>query len=300
MKKTTALSILILVLSYFQSYSQNAHVEKLKENTLQKLDYLHKNHPGVFGYYVVHLESGEIFSHQKDLVFAQASAIKIPILVQVVKQSMLGGETLEDEVKISSDQKVGGSGVISSLKNPVVLSIYDLCVLMMKYSDNTATNILINRVGMAGINKTMQELGVGDIKLQRLMMDTESSRKGLENIASPESAAKLMQLLASGKAVNREVSEKVLEIMKVTTDIEGRLKKQLPDDAVVLFKPGMIPGVSTEWAVIKMQNQHVAMAVMESMLPENDRGNYMEAFGKIIYDYFNMKISASPYGAFFR
>jgi beta-lactamase class A len=249
---------------------------------------------------VVHLESGENFSHQKDLVFAQASAIKIPVLVEIVKHAVLKGESLDAQVRVTADLKVGGSGVITSLKNPISMSVYDLCVLMMRYSDNTATNILINRVGMGNINKTMQELGVGNIKVQRLMMDTESSRKGLENIASPESAAKLMQLLASGKAVNQEVSEKVLEIMKVTSDINGRLKKNLPKETEVLFKPGMIPGVSTEWAVFNMQNHHIAIAVMESMLPESESGNYMEEFGEIIHDYFSRKINASPYGAFFK
>ena len=85
MNSTITLFILMFLINIFETYSQNAHVEKLKENTLKKLNYLHNNHPGVLGYYVVHPESGETFSHQKDMLFAtlQTATRQIKFIMKI-------------------------------------------------------------------------------------------------------------------------------------------------------------------------------------------------------------------------
>lgn len=299
-KLLTFLLLLQMATINITAMAQDVHKIKLKEKFLSDIQKLTTENQSIPGWYIIDADGNEIYTHNEDLIFPQASAIKIPILAEVVQQSTKGKFKLTDEVKLDKDKYVGGSGVLNNLQGSVTLTIRDICMLMLKYSDNTATNYLINLVGMENINKTMKELGLADIKLQRLMMDVKASQAGRENIASPKAAALLMHKLIQGKLINKEVSELVIELLEYTADINGRLKANLPSACKVLFKPGQIPGVSTEWAIFYIHDKPVVVVAMESMIDENVKHDSMEKAGLLIYKYFDKQYSSSPYGAFFK
>src|SRR5699024_7243948 len=154
-----------------------------------------KKSPAVIGLTVVDLTTSEtVFANNEELAFPQASAIKIPILMEVFKQAHEGKFSLSDEKIIDPDVLVGGTGILKNIEGDLSISIGSLSTLMIALSDNSATNILIGLVGMARVNETQQEMGAQKTKLQRKMMDIEASAKNRENIATPSDAAHILQL----------------------------------------------------------------------------------------------------------
>jgi beta-lactamase class A len=116
------------------------------------------------------LTTGERFAINENVVFSQASAIKIAILMEVCKQAHDGKFQLTDLRRIEEKDKAAGSGVLVELGDGTVqLSIHDLCVLMILVSDNTATNILIDLVGMNNMNQTLAALGLEQTRVRRLL-----------------------------------------------------------------------------------------------------------------------------------
>jgi beta-lactamase class A len=142
---------------------------------------------GVVGYAIVDLTTGERIGHLERETFPTASAIKLAIVYELFKQAEEQRIDLDEKTTLDRRQAVGGTGVLVEMGTPT-LSIRDYAVLMVTLSDNTATNVLIDRLGMDRIAARMQGLGLGGTKLRRHMMDTAAARRGDENVSTPTSS----------------------------------------------------------------------------------------------------------------
>ena len=110
-----------------------------------------------------------------------ASTIKIYIMIEAFNQSKLGNINLNDTVILEEGMKTSGSGILSSEETGEKLTINELITLMMIKSDNTAANILIDKLGIENINNCIKNLGCKDTELNRKMMDQEAINKGIQN-----------------------------------------------------------------------------------------------------------------------
>lgn len=141
---------------------------------------------GVMGYAIKDIKTGKAYLLNEKEVFPQASSIKIAVLLEVFKRAEEGTLKLDERIDLTPDKKVAGSGVLYNLGFPSLsLSIKDICVLMIVLSDNTATNLLIDRVGMESVNKRMDALGLPATRLRRRMMDLKAAAEGRENVSTP-------------------------------------------------------------------------------------------------------------------
>ncbi|MBN2205893.1 MAG: serine hydrolase, partial [Candidatus Aminicenantes bacterium] len=123
---------------------------------------------GVMGYAIKDIKTGKTFLLNEDEVFPQASSIKIAILLEVFKRAEEGALNLDERLELPAAKKVAGSGILFYLSDPApALSVRDLAVLMVVLSDNTATNLLIDRVGMDAVNKRLDGLGLPRTRLRR-------------------------------------------------------------------------------------------------------------------------------------
>lgn len=279
------------------AHAQEANLKVLQQKTAAQLRQIVERTRGVMGVVALDLTSGERFAINEDLVFPQASAIKIAILMEVCKQAQAGKFKFTDRRRIELQDKVGGSGVLLHLGNGTVeLTIEDLCVLMIMVSDNTATNLLIDLVGLANINQTLALLGLQHTRLQRRMLDTGASRRGEENISTPAEAARIMELLFKGEYLSREVSDHILSILRKTQ--AGSIKSGLPADVPVAFKPGGIAGVKTEWAIVFLQNRPYVVVVMENYGMEDDAADSMKEISRTLHDYFSRLARATAHGTY--
>ena len=158
----------------------------LQRKLTAEIEKIANNLDGVMGVAIKDLTTGEEFSINDQLIFPTGSSIKIPVLLELHKQASTGKYKLTDQRWVERADKVGGSGVIVNFGDHTSqLSLNDLAVLMIVLSDNTATNMLIDQVGMANVNRTMEELGLRQIRLRRKMIDQAASARGDENTATP-------------------------------------------------------------------------------------------------------------------
>jgi len=274
--------------------AQPANVSVLKAKTQTALDEIVRRSRGVMGYCVLDLTDGTRFAHNESLVFPQASAIKIAILMEVYKQANEGRFKLTDLRTIRKEDKVGGSGILVNLSNDSVqLTIRDLCVLMIVLSDNSATNILIDLVGQDNINATMDSLGLKETRVRRRMMDTAASHRGNENTSTPEEAVRIMELLHNGKFISRTACKDMLSILKKVENTN--LAKGLPSTVAIATKPGGIAGVTTQWAIVYAEDRPYAVAVMENY-GMGDAPEIMQELSTVMYDYFWRMGKATSHG----
>jgi beta-lactamase class A len=252
---------------------------------------------GVLGIVIEDLKEDLRFAVNADREFAQASAIKIPILMEVFKQADEGDLDLDEQLWVEKKYQVAGSGILGELGDrSTQMSVRDLCVLMIMLSDNTATNMLIDKVGLESVTKTMASLGCENTKLRRRMMDTDASARGDENVSTPADAAKLLRLLYEGKFVSREVSEEILNILR--KEKPGDVKSALPAGVSVAFKAGSIPGVATEWAIVELENRPYIVVVMGAYGKGDEFKPAIRDVSRVAYDFFSRLATATKYGAY--
>lgn len=296
MKKQICVLLLTLTLSF--AWAQKSSKEILHQKTEAQLADILAESSALTGLMAVDLTSGEKFAWNPDVAFTQASAIKIPILMEVYKQAHEKRFSLTDIRKIEDKNFTGGSGVLNKFTAPVSLSIRNIAILMIVLSDNTATNTLIDLVGLPAINATLKSLGLKDTRLQRKMMDQAASGRGDENISTPAEAAKLLQMLFKGEFIDKATSSEIISILKKNERENSRLAAGIPENVPVAFKPGELNGVSTEWAIVLLKERPYAVTVMENYKLMGKEDRTMEKISAVLYQYFWRLGNATRYGAY--
>lgn len=250
-KRLILLSLLVL-----PALAQMGVTDLLEMKTLRSIQEFDRTFDGVLGVAAIDLTTGRTFSYHGDTVFAQASSIKIPILMRVFQMSSKGELRLEEDVTLTSADKVGGSGDLQKQleQGPLKLSVRDLVVAMIRDSDNTATNWLIRRVGMDSVNRLLDEFGLHETRLRRIMMDTSAAAQNLENVSTPRQMALLVaKLYGSGS------SGEMLDILSL---VKAEMRKAVPETIRVASKPGGVPGVTCETGVILLEGRPFVLSVM--------------------------------------
>ena len=252
---------------------------------------------GVVGAQVIDLATGERMGVNDTLTFPQGSTIKVPLLIELYRQDEAGTLELSTRVPVRLADRTGGDGLLQHLGDGTSeLSLGDLAVFMITVSDNTATNMLIDRVGMEKVNATTRALGVPEVKLQRKMIRPRDSYAGNENIATPSSAATIMAKIAKCELpMSRErcgALRRLLEIPK-----GGPIEASVPEGVKVAWKPGDIEGVNTAWGLVDLPGRPY---VVVGMVNYSDADEGMKALRRIAdaaYGYFHVLARSTPFGA---
>lgn len=268
----------------------------LKQKTEKQLQDIIDSSPFLTGVAAVDLTTGDSFGINKDIVFAQASAIKIPILMEVYKQAKENKFALTDTRPLLVSNTVAGSGILNAMADPVSLSIRNFCMLMIGLSDNSATNTLIELVGLKNINETMQSLGMKNTRVQRKMIDQPASLRNEENISTPAEAARILKLLYDGKFIDKATSDEILYILQKNPVENSKLAKGIPSNVKIAFKPGGMGGVSTEWGVVYLAKRPYAVAVMENFKTGTVSQDVIGNISKALYEYYSKMAKATNYG----
>jgi beta-lactamase class A len=149
---------------------------------------------------------------------------------------------------------------------------------------------------MNHVTETMASLGFKHTRLRRIMLDTAAAARGEENISTPAEAAKIMRLLHEGRFINREVSDHALAILR--KDKPGAIKSVLPPGVRVASKPGEIPGVMTEWAIVELEHRPYLIVVMGSFGVGEEFKEAIRETSKTAYEFFYRLSTATKYGAY--
>lgn len=198
--------------------------------------------------YFADLESGTVFTRAPRKM-PSASMIKVFILAKAYA-AMEQGTLRRDEVfTISRDNVVGGSGYLQGMAYGTRVSLSKVLHAMITASDNTATNIMIDRLGMKAINDYMQANGYKDSLLQRKMMDYDAIAAGRDNYTSVTDVGRLFERLGHGTCVNPEMDREMLEIYKEQED-RDILPANLPSGTVVAHKTGEVNDVRHDGGIV--------------------------------------------------
>lgn len=228
----------------------------------KKLDSIADAHHGVVGYSVIDLETGARINRRGDETFPTASLIKVAILVTVYDLVAKGQLSLDDPLTVLKIDQVPGSGVIQFLHNGTVLTVHDAAWLMSTISDNTATNLLLDRIIIRRVWDKMDSLGLQHTRvhsksfLRNSSVAMDSSVKYGLGVTTPNEMAHLFELMAQGKAVNPAADSAMLNILEHnTTDF---MLQRYVEGARAAHKDGETDAVKTECTLWYLRNRVVA------------------------------------------
>jgi len=249
---------------------------------------------GVLGVATIDVTTGRTFDYNADAVFPTASSIKIPIMIQLFREERAGKFHFDDKVTLGSKDNAGGStGPLQSAldKGAVTLTIRDLLEDMIQYSDNSATNRLIDVVGMDRVNNLIRELGMTQTRLRRKMMDTAAAKRGDENVSTPREMVGFVDAIRTHKAADGASCEEMLRVMK---KVDAYMRPVIPANVEVASKPGDLDGVRTETGLVFLPGRPFIVSVMSTFL--NDRVNPVGQVTGIVFDFFEKLAHANAYG----
>ncbi len=263
------------------------------EDTIKDVDH---RLDGVVGVAILDLSNGETILYHADEVFPTASTIKVPLLAELYRQSQEGKVKLTDVYTVRASDDVEDSQIFNGLTPELTkLTLRDLAQMVVAVSDNAATNVLIDRVGMANVNSLLQNLSLTKTKLQRKMMDINAAKEGRENLATPREFMMLMEAIYRGRVVNQQLTDDLLKLL--ATKKGSPFQRTLGEGVKVADKTGELDAVRADIGIIYAPNRPFAIAVMTTYLKNDKEGE--DAIGEIAeaaYSYFDRVGRSSAYG----
>ncbi len=184
--------------------------QKERERILAMLQKL----PGKISLSAWQPDTGERLDYHPNLPHIAASVIKIPVMVEAFHRQMAGSLDFEEEVTIRREDKMPSCGALTYLHDGLKVTVRDLVTLMIILSDNTATNLLIDRLTPAAVNAELAALGLSaDTCLRRRLFEAALSRQGIENTVTAADMAGLLERMMKGSLISADASEEMLEIL---------------------------------------------------------------------------------------
>jgi beta-lactamase class A len=218
-----------------------------------------------------------IFLHA-DEVFAQASSIKIAVLAELYRQAQQAKLKLTDLYTEQASDLVPDSDIMGGLTPGVTrITMRDLATMMVAVSDNSATNVLIDRVGMENVNAMLDSLGLSHTRLRRKMMDLDAAKHGRENISTPSEMMTLLAALYRGKVLNKEMESDFFTML--STGKDSWIPRDLPADLKIADKPGELEAVRNDSGIVFVEGRPYVICVMTAFLRNERDGE--EAISKV-------------------
>ena len=216
-------------------------------------------------------------------IFPAASVIKLTILWELFRRVERGELSLHKELELRETSKVGGFGILKEMHPGLRPSLEDLATLMIVLSDNVATNMLIDLLGMDAINRSAAELGLHKTALRRKMMDGEAKARGLDNFTSPEDMAHLLWHYMESPDLSESSRNTMLNIL-LRQQCNNKLPLRMPQDAPLAHKTGDLPGTEHDAGILLLPKRPVILVVMTKDLSRNQDGiAFCNEFGELLY-----------------
>jgi len=284
----------LLVLTLCSAAGAAGKEAVLMDKLRARMEAVDRGLDGVLGVAIKDLKSGATVALRPDEVFPQASSIKLAVLYELFRQAEEGRVDLAETTRPGLP-RVGGGGVLQVLGDRVTLTWRDLAVLMMGWSDNEATNVLIDRVGMDAVNRRLDTLELPRTRLQRRMIDLEAARRGRENVSTPSEMVRLAEALYRGAGLSPARAKDLLDVAAVEKDSPFRVP--LPAGLRVADKPGSLESVRCVTAVVDLPGRPYAAAIMTTYLRRNEDGEAaIREISAAIYETFDRLARASEHG----
>jgi beta-lactamase class A len=305
------LRTLVLLAAIFVIVDEHARASREATQMTDQINTIVTSFKGLMGVAAKNLATGEEILVNADLRFPTASAIKTAVMVEAYRQAAEGKLALDAQVTLREADKVGGTGVLNGLRDGLTLTVADLIHLMIVVSDNTATNLLVTRLGSARINEGMVSLGLADTKIFRPtfrdgradVLPELEKEFGL-GMATPREMARLMALIADGKAVSADASAAMMATLRRQQD-RAMIPRLLPhggglqignktgtDQEKLPGKNGVRGQVCVDAAIVTGPKVRYAIAIFARQVEDARGGVENDALvtgarvSRMVYDHF--------------
>lgn len=256
-------------------------------------------HKGEVAIAVKHLKTGETFAHRADEAMPTASLIKLPVMVEVYQQAHDGKLKLSDPITLKNADKVPGSGILTThFSEGATFPLVDAVRLMIAFSDNTATNLVIDKIGLPATAARMETLGFLNTKLHSKSFKRETSvfpqrseKFGLGSTTANE-MVRLLESLHAGQLVSEDASKAMLEHLKKCDDKE-KFPRFLPTGTVIAHKTGSVNEARTDAGIIFSAGGPIALCVLtaknedKSWTADNAGNRLCATVAREVFSHFN-------------
>jgi beta-lactamase class A len=253
---------------------------------------------GVAGYAIQDLATSESFYLNADLVFPTASSIKLAVLLELMRQAQEGKLVLDEKHTIRRKETTVGDDepILAMLGDGTVsMTLRDIATFMVVLSDNSATNILIDRLGLDNINSEIARLGLRETHLRRKMIDIEAARQGGENVSTPREMMTLVEKVHAGNVLDPAHTKDYFSLLALPKD--SLFHKALPSTVTIEDKPGALDAVRCDTGVIEVKGHPFAISVMTTYDATNAEGELVvREIARLAHDYFSRLAGSSTYG----
>ncbi len=263
----------------------------LKQNE-QALLKLISSGEGTYGVSIYHFETKECFEYHLDELFYSASIIKVPIMAAVFAHAAEGKCSLSDKIQVREEDIVPGDGIIKYLSPGIEWTIHDLIVLMIIESDNTATNVLIDLVGIDQINTYMKEWGFDQSHLHHKLQIKAGRDPEKMNVITAHEMNGFLKKIAVGSVVSLNSCKKMIDILK-QQKMNDLLPSLLPEAGGVIgmipnweiaHKTGYVPGIEHNVGLLYLPSHTYAVSVLSKNVPKrSEPRRIMGEVGQLLY-----------------
>jgi beta-lactamase class A len=219
------------------------------------------NFRGEAGILIKDLKSTQAIEINSAKLFPSASLVKIPIMAAYYQAAEEGVLNLTDELVLQRQQKIRSCSRLYRVRSGRRIPINVLIELMITESDNTATNMLTDRLGFGYLNQKFVEFGLKNTDLRRGVMDLKWREAGIENYTTAEDMALLLEKIYHGQLVSPQASAAMLATLK-RQKVNDRIPRGLPSDVVVAHKTGLLHDTVSDVGVVFTQEGDFIICVL--------------------------------------
>lgn len=210
-----------------------------------------KQFGGRTGFLFKDLTTKETVTYNADEKIEAASVIKLFVMAEYFSQVRDGLLDPDGKRTVEEDEKLPSCGALRYMSKGTTVTWRDLCTLMIILSDNTATNILIKKLGIGNINNTIKENGFTGTSLNRLLFDAEASARGIQNYVTAADCGQFLDMISNGTLISCSASSEMLNIMK-NQRLNGKIPFYLHSytDAEIAHKTGEDSGITHDVGIV--------------------------------------------------
>lgn len=205
--------------------------------------------PGHTGFYYKNLVTGNTFGVREDEIFGAASVMKLPLHLLVLQQALEGKLRMEDKLTVTAQDKVPICGALTLFTDDVEIDIRTLCRLMISISDNTATNRLINHLGIPAIQEGFKAMGLNKTVIRRKLFDRAASRAGIQNTICPEEIGKLLEKLYRQEILTPDYCKEAIDTL-LLQQVDHKLNGKICGEVNIAHKTGEDDQLSNDVGIV--------------------------------------------------
>ena len=240
---------------------------------------------GKYSFFFEDLKSGYVYGYNENVSMTAAGCMKLPIAVSLIKAVEDKKVDFMDRVKIQTSDKVYGTGIIHEF-NEREYTVFELMVIMLIQSDNTAANKIIDIVGMEQINEDIIAMGLKNTRLNRKTNDERTAITDVENITTAYDLSKIWKHLSNGTFLSKDNGQMLIDILR-RQQIKNKLALYIPDDLKIEIssKTGDKKGVENDTAYLELPKGKFVFTVLSQDIPNSVYGTVSLAkCGKMMWD----------------